>query len=372
MDGINNINNYYFNKIKYNLKKINKHINILNNNTKNILTERCNFNICTNINYVSSMINSIQNEMSKIIIKKNNDEEIDDNINQLSFLFTHLNKIIKVYNIEEENFELVNIRLKNENFEHFIPEKDKVIETFDFSFLTKLFNQIKKPLENITSFLVKFSKWFGTVFLNMVKMFIKILEFFVKFLTVILPKLLKALYVFLTQVAIKFMKVGIITILFGTVLFITLSKYWKYILGENSEQDIPIVLTTLPAVLVTWSIFWKKTYVFEYFQIQLIKKTIQLLRGSLKIIFIHILGLPEDHKFFTTNSKSFLDLTGYLLDLIYKNFDTIVLRLLITLAIIKIVMVKYIDIIRSVTPSVKEFFLYFNILIHRMVQSIKK
>lgn len=365
---MNDINNRYILKMKFNLNKLNYEIMNIKQKTNIIKKETCNFNVCNNINYISSIINNIKNEFSKIIIKKNNnDNNVNENINQLSFLFNHINKVIKFYDIEKDNYELINIKFKKENIEHFIPKKERIIERFDFSFITDALNSLLKPIQDIGNMFVDFGKWLGGAFLDMIKLFIKVLEFLLKFFIVILPKLLKQLYLFLVKFAIKFIKVGIITILFGTALFIILNNYWKYVLNENTEEDIPMTLTLLPTIVITWSIFWKKTYIFEYAQIKIIKTFMQLLRGSLKLIFIYMLGLPEDHKFFTTNSKDFLELSEYFFDMLYKNLDTIIIRLLIILAIAKTIFIKYIDIIKAVIPTPKEFFLYFNIFIKKLI-----
>lgn len=366
---MNNSNEKYFNEITHKINIINNEINKFKKNTKDIRGEIFNFNVSSNINYINSMLNTIQNEMSKIIIKNNNNDNIDENVNYLSFLFNHINKIISVYNIEHENYDLVNMRLKKENFEHFIPQKDQVIEKFDLSFITKLFDDLMSPINSIKGFFEDFITWLKGDFLDMIKLFIKILTFLVNFLIKIVPKLLKELYLFLIKLTIKLLKVGIITILFGALLYYVLTLYWKYILNENSVENLPITLTALPTVLITWNIFWKHTYIFEYFQIKIIKYFIKLLTGGSKLIFITLLGLPENDPFFVTakKSKDFLELSGLFFNMIYTNFDTMIIRLLIILAIAKTIFIKYIDIIKAVVITPKELLLYMNIVVHKIL-----
>ena len=366
---MNNSNEKYFNEITHKINIINNEINKFKKNTKDIRGEIFNFNVATNINYISSMLNTIQNEMSKIIIKKNNNDDIDENVNYLTFLFSHINKIISVYNIEHENYDLVNMRLKKENFEHFIPQKDKVIEKFDLGAIGRFFNGLMAPLEDIKLFFVEFGKWLEGAFLTMIKLFIILLKFLIKFFIVILPKLLKELYLFLIKLTIKLITVGITAILFAALLYYILIVYWKYILQEDLAEDLPITLTALPTVIITWHIFWKKTYIFEYLQIKIIKYLIKLITGGSKLIFITLLGLPENDPFFITakKSKDFVTLSKLFLDMIYRNIDTIIIRSLIILAIAKTIFIKYIDIIKAVVITPKELLLYMNIVIHKIL-----
>ena len=230
-------------------------------------------------------------------------------------------------------------------------------------------------LNEIVQFLLK------TV-VKFIKLLQTLLVSLMKLITVIIPKLILKIFSFIKLLFLKVKKIGITSIFIYFAFNILINKYWELLLdgievqGKEIEPNVPELMITVPAIIMTSFFFWAKTKDVERLQNSFINSLIDLSRKSLKFLFVIFLGFPENDKFFKTKSNNVKTLIGLFFTMLYKNISKIVARTLLFSLILKISIKFIITQGVETLPGFKEIILFplifLNILFRTIYRFISK
>lgn len=404
----------------------------------NIPQEKFNQILVRNLHYFNMIVQKVRSILREIMISKKliNNKKLSKKLkNQIKIgihrkslialvLLKHLTDLLKKYSIENFDFEIQTLiendnqdflkdipnELKNEVKEEFqslknnITNEKNVIETFG---IKKSLNKVKKELNKVKDFtknlIKKIADIFKSIFsalnkifgmlneivqflLKTVVKFIKLLQTLLvslmKLITVIIPKLISKIFSFIKLLYLKVKKIGIASIFIYFAFNILINKYWELLLdgievqGKEIEPNVPELMITVPAIIMTSFFFWAKTKDIENLQNSFINSLIDLSRKSLKFLFIIFLGFPENDKFFKTKSNNVKLLIGLFFSMLYKNISKIVARTLLFSLILKISIKFIITNGIETIPTFKEIILFplifLNILSRTIFRFISK
>ena len=397
----------------------------------NIPQEKLNQILVRNLHYFNMIVQKVRSILREIMISKKliNNKKLSKKLkNQIKIgihrkslialvLLKHLTDLLKKYSIENYDFEIQTLidndtqdllkdipnELKNEVKEEFkslknnITNEKNVIETFG---IKKAFNKVKNFSKNLIkkiadifkSIFSALNKIFGMLneivqfLLKTVVKFLKLLQTLLmslmKLITVIIPKLISKIFSFIKLLFLKVKKIGITSIFIYFAFNILINKYWELLLdgievqGKEIEPNVPELMITVPAIIMTSFFFWAKTKDIERLQNSFINSLIDLSRKSLKFLFVIFLGFPENDRFFKTKSNNVKTLIGLFFTMLYKNISKIVARTLLFSLILKISIKFIITQGVETLPGFKEIILFplifFNILFRTIYKFISK
>ena len=350
-------------------------------------------------NFVDMKDNIINKSEEEIIMDKVSN--ITDNIQLILFLTTK-------YNIETEQFynkinDLAKNKNNDDNIENFgvssikkaakkLADKEvkKILKPIEktfkniFSSITGIFSKIGKLVQPIIDIAKKYILPILDWLVMLAKMFLYLIE-------KLIPTIFKFLYKFVIDFYNKALQTWMVVPIVYVVLHRFIPKYIDYVivdllrafgektkfnnieekLGDEHVKTISLVLT----IFFTWILFWKNTktlVTLKNYIISIGLYTLLKFYDLIKFILLNLFKLPGDSKFFTDvgnlkDPKFLKKKVLQLIDLIINNIEKFVILLLIYFIIIVALFKNILPRFSKTIPTQKEFFLYFKILIYKLL-----
>lgn len=299
----------------------------------------------------------------------------------------HINEMIERYSYDSADFEVHNL-LMNEQYmpkifrslsddnKDYVREEfreaeknKKVIEGFDLSAIGKFFSQIGKFFSKIIGGIVKIGKFIGSFLVNFIMFVWKLLKFILRFVTVIIPRMISNIFSFIGKLFIKTIKVGLFTMLLFVVLLMIFMKYWQLVL-DIGQPPIPAVF--FPALIISVHLFWNETNVLFNAQMSIINSILWFFFGPMKSLLILILGLPRRDPFFRKKNADIFTKIKYFIVMIAKNMAFIVFRFFVSILAIKYLIIYAVPIMIKWIPNFKEMLIFPMIVFTYIVSFFKK
>jgi hypothetical protein len=259
---------------------------------------------------------------------------------------------------------------------NFIKEKLEAAIKFVINLINKIvsiFAAIFNALKKIFDMMIQIVKFLTKTLFDFIKLLWTLLKMLWNLITVIIPKMIKAVFTFFKYLFLKLKKIGPFSILVYFVFNLVVSKYWELLLsgievgGQEIPANIPDLMITFPAILMTSFAFWAKTRDVKNMQDSILKFIIGAGRTSMKFLFVNFLGFPERDRFFTTRSGSPLVLLKLFFLVLVKNFSKILIRTMIVALVLKFGFTYFMNNFNLFVPSFKEIILFPIIIIRTIV-----
>ena len=262
---------------------------------------------------------------------------------------------------------------------NFIKEKLEAAIKFVLNLINKIvaiFGAIFNALKKIFDMMIQIVQFLTKTMFDFLKLLWDLLKMLWNLITVIIPKMIAAIFSFFKYLFLKLQKIGPFTILVYFAFNLLVSKYWELLLsgieigGQEIPANIPDLMITFPAILMTSFAFWAKTKEVKELQDSILKFIIGAGRSSMKFIFVNFLGFPENDKFFTTRSGSPLVLIKLFFMVLIKNFSKIMIRTLLFAMVLKFGMSYFMENFSQFVPTFREIILFPIIVIRTIVMFV--
>jgi len=261
----------------------------------------------------------------------------------------------------------------------FIKKKLEMVVKFVINLINKIvgiFKAIFGALKKIFMMLIQIVKFLTKTLFDFIKLLWTLLKMLWNLITVIIPRMIAAVFSFFKYLYLKLKKIGPFTILVYFAFNLIVSKYWELLLGgieiggQEIPANIPDLMITFPAILMTAFAFWAKTRDIKNMQDSIVKFIIDTGRTSMKFLFVNFLGFPENDKFFTTRSGSALVLIKLFFKVLFRNFSKILIRTMLFAFVFKIGLTYFMKNFNQFVPSFKEIILFPIIIIRTVVMFV--
>lgn len=402
------------NIFKNDMDKVNKKLNYYINHELLNDPNQDNYILKNNLNILLLISEDIEQKFINVrdlIVNKKDDNIIKNEVEDISESIQLILHLVNKYNINSENFENKIIKLSNNNIEHF---GWKSIMKAAKKFANKIVNKVLKPVEK---FFKNIFKQITGIFNNIINMLDKIKDLAVKYILKILNWLLLLgkmfLYLietlipgiskFIYNFSINFYNKASQTWMIVPVVYTLLRKFIpiyldyviidiirafgikKYIYNSELNMDVPVdfffeddsikTISLALSIFLTWILFWKNTQTLITIKDYIISFVLYLLLkfiDLIKYILLNVYKFSINHEFFTELGnlkdpkflyKKFLQL----LDLIINNIEEFIMISLFYLILIVYFVKNVLPQFKNAIPTLKEMYLYINILIHNLI-----
>ena len=162
----------------------------------------------------------------------------------------------------------------------------------------------------------------------------------------------------------KLKKIGPFTVLVYFAFNLIVSKYWELLLGgieiggQEVAANVPDLMVTFPAILMTSFAFWAKTRQVDELQKSILNFIINTGRTSFKFLFINFLGFPANDMFFRSRSRNPFLLVRLFFKVLFKNLFGIGIRTMFVAFVIKFCGRYFYDNFDKFVPTFKEIILF--------------
>lgn len=259
---------------------------------------------------------------------------------------------------------IINALKKAVNFVKDILEKAVKFIVNLINKIVQIFASIFNALKKIFDMLIQIVKFITKTLVDFIKLLWNLLKSLWNLITVIIPKMIAKIFSFIKYMFFKLKKIGPFSILVYFAFNLLVTKYWELLLGgiEIGGQEIPVnvpdLMVTFPAILMTSFAFWAKTREVKEMQDSILNFIVTTGRTSLKFLFINFLGFPENDKFFKSRSGNPFVLLGLFFKVLFKNLSKILIRTMIVAIVLKTASTYFFNNFNQFVPTFKEIILF--------------